>query len=63
MIDDNLPISDILAEKEVLKKQKLKRREITDKLLQEYLDRSSIEDRYWMLYYYIINEVYRKADS
>lgn len=51
-------IDELLAVKEEYKNQKLKRREITDKLLQLVLDRLSIEDRYRVLYYYIMDDVY-----
>lgn len=55
-------IDELLAVKEEYKNQKLKRREITDKLLQLALDRLSVEDRYRVLYYYIMDDVY-KEDS
>ena len=56
---ENLSIEEIISEKERLKTQeKLKRRDITDKLLQESLDRMSIEERFSMLYYYIMNDIY-----
>lgn len=56
---ENLSIEEIIGEKERLKTQeKLKRRDITDKLLQESLDRMSIEERFSMLYYYIMNDIY-----
>jgi hypothetical protein len=51
-------IDELLAVKEEYKNQKLKRREITDKLLQLVLDRLSVEDRYRVLYYYIMDDVY-----
>lgn len=63
MIDENLAISDILDRKQELKNKKLKRREITDQLLKETLDRLSIEERFRFLYYYIVDDVYHKADS
>ena len=56
---ENLSIEEIISEKERLKTQeKLKRRDITDKLLQESLDRMSVEERFSMLYYYIMNDIY-----
>lgn len=63
MVDENLAISEILDRKQELKDKKLKRREITDQLLKETLDRLSIEERFRFLYYYIMDDVYRKADS
>lgn len=63
MDEANLPISEIISRKQELKNKKLKRREITDTLMKEVLDRSSIEDRFRFLYYYIMDDVYLKADS
>ena len=63
MMDENLAISEILDRKQELKDKKLKRREVTDQLLKETLDRLSIEERFRFLYYYIMDDVYRKADS
>ena len=63
MIEENVPISEILKRKEELKNKKLKRRQITDTLLKECLDRSSIEERFTILYYYIMNDIATKADS
>ena len=61
-ITENVEISDIEARKKELRKEKLKRFQITDKVLSETLDRLSIEDRYRMLYYYIMNDVNKRAD-
>lgn len=55
-------IDELLQLKEEYKNKKLRHREITDKLLQMVLDRLSVEDRYRLLYYYIMNDVY-KEDS
>ena len=61
-ITENVEIKDIEARKKELKKEKLKRVQITDKVFSETMDRLSIEERYKMLYYYVINDVYRRAD-
>lgn len=57
-----IDIAEIESRKKLLRKEKLKRFQITDKLLSETLDRLSVEDRYRMLYYYIFNDVNKKAD-
>ena len=61
-ITENVEIRDVEARKKELRKEKLKRFEVTDKVFSETLDRLSIEDRYRMLYYYIINDVNKRAD-
>lgn len=61
-ITENVEIRDIEARKKELRKEKLKRVQITDKVFSETLDRLSVEERYRMLYYYIMNDVNRKAD-
>lgn len=61
-ISENTEISEILNRKKELRKEKLKRIQITDKVFSETMDRLSVEERFKMLYYYIINDVYRKAD-
>ena len=61
-ISENTEISEILNRKKELRKEKLKRVQITDKVFSETMDRLSVEERFKMLYYYIINDVYRKAD-
>ena len=63
----NLPtlfgIDELEAIRDSYKKEdKLRHREITDKLLQLALDRMSIEDRYRVLYYYIFNDI-QELDS
>ena len=63
MTDENLSISDVLQRKDNLKRKGLRRREITDKLLKECLDRLSIEDRYRVLYYYMMDDIGVRADS
>ena len=63
MAQEKLSVLDVEARKRELKNKKLKRREITDQLLKEVLDEMSIEERYGMLYYYIMNDVSTKADS
>lgn len=62
-LSENFNIKDLMELKSSYKQQKLKRREITDKCLQEVLDRLSVEERYRFLYYYIINDVWKKLDS
>ena len=61
-ITENVETSEIEARKKELRKEKLKRMHITDKVFSETMDRLSVEERYKMLYYYIINDVYKKAD-
>lgn len=61
-ITENVETSEIEARKKELRKEKLKRIHITDKVFSETMDRLSVEERYKMLYYYIINDVYKKAD-
>lgn len=61
-ISENTEVSEILNRKKELRKEKLKRVQITDKVFSETMDRLSVEERFKMLYYYIINDVYRKAD-
>lgn len=61
-ITENTEVADIEARKKELRKEKLKRIHVTDKVFSETMDRLSVEERYKMLYYYIINDVYRKAD-
>lgn len=62
-ITENTEIKDITARKKELRKEKLKRIQITDKVFSETMDRLSVEERYQMLYYYIMNDVYKKADT
>jgi hypothetical protein len=61
-ITENVEIRDVEARKKELRKEKLKRFQITDKVFSETMDHLSIEERYSMLYYYIMNDVYKKAD-
>ena len=61
-ITENVETNEIEARKKELRKEKLKRMHITDKVFSETMDRLSVEERYKMLYYYIINDVYKKAD-
>ena len=62
-ITENTEIKDITARKKELRKEKLKRIQVTDKVFSETMDRLSVEERYQMLYYYIMNDVYKKADT
>ena len=63
MTDKNVSIDEVLERKTELQNKKLKHREVTDLLMKESLDRLSVEERYYFLYYYIMNDVFIKADS